>query len=525
MSVDRRRFLKFGGLAALGSTLPEVAQAAKSMPLSMSLPFDTAPPPMAGTTPSYEVAPASGPFASSSTSPAGGKADHTIEIGAGLIEYAPNNFLSTRTYNGGFPGPLLRFKEGQKTTVDIYNNTDTPEQLHWHGQFLPDVVDGAIEEGTPYIPARGMRRQVFTPAPSGLRFYHTHLTAGANLNMGQYTGEVGISYIEARDEPGAYDREVFLMLKEFSPYFTTTDGMDGPPFLYPTNIVPALKAASKAADAPSIAAGVEPYDLAYNVYTINGRQLGFGDPIKVKPGERVMFHIVNGSATEIRSLYLPGHTFKVVAMDGNPVPTQAEVPVLWLGTAERISAIVEMKQPGVWVMGDTDDGSRNLGMGIVVEYAGAAGKPVWRAPTWLRWDYRLFADPHGQAQKPDEILDMVFARNRGADDGFNRWTINGVAFDMNTMPVMFEVKRGTRYRLRMRNQSGSIHPIHMHRTTFEITNIAGHSTAGLRKDVAMIGGYQTLDIDFTPGLVGKTLFHCHMQSHMDFGFMALFNTV
>src|SRR5256886_8332792 len=53
----------------------------------------------------------------------------------------------------------------------------------------------------------------------------------------------------------------------------------------------------------------------------------------------LLFHILNGSATEIRSLALPGHTFKVVALDGNPVPTPAEVPVLWLGTAERISEI------------------------------------------------------------------------------------------------------------------------------------------------------------------------------------------
>jgi FtsP/CotA-like multicopper oxidase with cupredoxin domain len=60
-----------------------------------------------------------------------------------------------------------------------------------------------------------------------------------------------------------------------------------------------------------------------------------------------LFHVLNGSATEIRSLALPGHTFKVVALDGNAVPTPSEVPVLWLGTAERISAIVEMKHPGV----------------------------------------------------------------------------------------------------------------------------------------------------------------------------------
>jgi FtsP/CotA-like multicopper oxidase with cupredoxin domain len=68
--------------------------------------------------------------------------------------------------------------------------------------------------------------------------------------------------------------------------------------------------------------------------------------VRVKQGERVLFHILNGSATEIRSLALPGHTFKVVALDGNAV-TPAEVPALWLGTAERISAIVEMNHPGV----------------------------------------------------------------------------------------------------------------------------------------------------------------------------------
>ena len=98
--------------------------------------------------------------------------------------------------------------------------------------------------------------------------------------------------------------------------------------------------------------------------------LGHGEPIRVKQGERVLFHVLNASATEIRSLALPGHVFRVVALDGNPVPTQAEVPVLWLGTAERISAIVEMKQPGVWVLGDLSDDDRGHGMGIVVEYAG-----------------------------------------------------------------------------------------------------------------------------------------------------------
>lgn len=123
-------------------------------------------------------------------------AEYTLRIKATPVEIAPKRIVSATTYNGQFPGPLLRFKEGREVTVDIYNDTDTPEQLHWHGQKVSTDVDGASEEGTPFIPAHGKRRISFTPGPSGLRFYHTHNRAGANLAAGQYGGEVGLVYIE-----------------------------------------------------------------------------------------------------------------------------------------------------------------------------------------------------------------------------------------------------------------------------------------------------------------------------------------
>jgi FtsP/CotA-like multicopper oxidase with cupredoxin domain len=144
-------------------------------------------------------------------------ANYTVRIKAAPIEIAPNQILSTITYNGQFPGPLIRFKEGQQATVDIVNDTDTPEQLHWHGQKISTDVDGAAEEGTPYVPAHGQRRITFTPNPAGLRFYHTHNRAGADLSAGQYSGQVGAVYIEPKENPGRYDREVFLVLKEFEP--------------------------------------------------------------------------------------------------------------------------------------------------------------------------------------------------------------------------------------------------------------------------------------------------------------------
>jgi len=449
----------------------------------------------------------------------------TIRIQTTPIEIAPKRILSTTAYNGQFPGPLLRFAEGQPVTIDILNETDSPEQLHWHGQKVSTDVDGAAEEGTPWIPAHGKRRISFTPNPSGLRFYHTHNRAGADLYTGQYSGQVGPVYIEPKENPGRYDREVFLTLKEFEPTFSRGGDM-AMNFLAPAARNKQLERQGESAMKASLAKGMlHGYEVGYGSFTVNGRMLGHGDPVRVKSGERVLFHVLNGSATEIRSLALPGHTFRVVALDGNPVPNPATVSVLWLGTAERISAIVEMNHPGVWIMGDTADDDRHHGMGIVIEYAGNSGKPQWLAPPPFKWNYTRFAAPNATAPAPDETFDMLFTKNNAAEEGFNRWSINGVAFPMSqdVVPAAFHLQQGKRYRIRLRNASDDIHPIHLHRHSFELTRLAGQPTAGILKDVLMLGGYQESEVSFVADNPGLTLFHCHQQLHMDFGFMTLFD--
>jgi FtsP/CotA-like multicopper oxidase with cupredoxin domain len=493
-TTSRREFIKLAGTAACAATL----------------------------TPAAPSSIATGAGASQAD---GGAADYVVRIAAGPVEIAPKHIVSTITYNGEFPGPLLRFTEGRAATVEIHNDTDTPEQLHWHGQMVSTDVDGAAEEGTPFIPARGMRRIVFTPRPSGYRFYHTHNRAGADLHAGQYSGQVGPVYIKPAHEPGSYDREIFLVLKEFEPSFTRGGDMVQN-FLTPRTNTKELQSAGESAMKASLAKGMpHGYEVSYQYFTVNGRMLGHGEPLKVKQGERVLFHVLNGSATEIRSLALPGHLFKIVALDGNPVPVQAEVPVLWLGTAERISAIVQMNHPGVWIMGDLADDDRHHGMGIVVEYAGQKTKPVWTPPRSFRWNYTRFAKPGATAPPSDETFEITFAKDNAAENGFNRWTINGASYPMvqGIAPASFHLQQGKRYRLRMRNASDDIHPIHLHRHSFELTRLAGVNAAGVVKDVVMVGGYEEVEVDFTADNPGLTLFHCHQQLHMDFGFMALFD--
>lgn len=482
MSLDRRGFLRWGGLAALAAGTGGCAQAA----------------------------------------PPAGKADYTLRIGTGAVELAPGHVVSTLTYNGQFPGPLLRFKQGQRTTVDVFNDTDGPEQLHWHGQRLGVDVDGAAEEGTPYVPAHGMRRVSFVPGPAGFRFYHTHVVPRSDLSRGQYSGLVGPVYIEPRQDAGAYDQEIFLTLKEFEPSFTR--GGDMASEFLAGEQEPDLKERGESAMAASLARG-EPrgFEVSYGAFAVNGRMLGHGDPISVRTGERVLLHVLNGSATESRSLALPGHVFNVIALDGNPVPNPAPAPVLWLGAAERISAAVTMNNPGVWVLGDLSDDDRGHGMGVVVEYAGRGGDPQWAAPPPFQWDYRLFARPAPVAP-PDHTIELLIEKRNAADNGFNVWTFNGTPFSMDGNRPVLDVQRGERYRLRFRNASDDLHPMHLHRHTFEITRIAGTPTAGVRKDVAMLGGYQSMDVDFVADQPGLSLLHCHQQIHMDYGLMLLLNS-
>jgi FtsP/CotA-like multicopper oxidase with cupredoxin domain len=203
------------------------------------------------------------------------KPDHTLRIATGLVELAPDRIVSTTLYNGQFPGPLLRLREGQATIIDVHNDTDTPELVHWHGQMIPSEVDGAAEEGSPFVPAHGMRRLSFTPKPSGFRFYHTHVPAGGDLNRGTYTGQAGPVYIEPQHNPGAYDREIFLVLKEFSPSFSrggdmAMDALIGAP-------VKALQEMGKAADDAAeekTKDKTKGLEVGYDLFAINGRMLG-----------------------------------------------------------------------------------------------------------------------------------------------------------------------------------------------------------------------------------------------------------
>jgi len=430
--------------------------------------------------------------------------DVTLRIERTKIEVAPGRTITTATYNGTAPAPLIRLNEGVPASVHIVNRTDVPEYVHWHGFDVAPEQDGTEEEGSLVVPAGGGLRYEMTPLQAGSRYVHSHAMTMGNLSRGVYSGQFGFVYVEPKRNPGRYDREFFLCTHEWEPRLA------------------AEAEEESAEDDEEDEMGQGSMEIRYGIRSINGKALGAGEPLRVKEGQRVLFHFVNASATENVSLYLPGHSFYVVALDGNPVPRPGRVSVVELGVGERVDAFVDMNNPGIWILGAVEEGARRQGLGILVEYASGRGDPQHAESGGIPFDYLRFGH-NREHPKPDEVIPMKFLRMPPDGDGMERWSINGHVYSEHDKPRV--LKRGLRYRLAFNNRTAEAHPVHLHRYTFELVRIGSHATSGVRKDVITLQPYQTAEVDFVPRETGLALFHCHQQMHMEMGFKLLFQVV
>ncbi|MBX9840535.1 MAG: multicopper oxidase domain-containing protein [Xanthobacteraceae bacterium] len=420
--------------------------------------------------------------------------DHTLRIAPLKLQLAPGKIVDTFAYNGMVPGPLLRFRQGQPATIDVVNDTGIEDIVHWHGLHLPAFADGAMEEGSPMIAPSGAQRYSFAAKPSGTRWYHSHNVAGTDLTRSLYSGMYGFFVIDAADDPGRYDQEILLAAHHWEPrWVSMQDIRKGPP---PDN-------------------GLE---VLYASASFNDKMLGHGGPIRVRNGQRVLLRLLNASASENVTLALPGHQFRVVALDGNRVPSPRAVDTIFLAPAERADAIVEMNRPGIWILGSVKEEDRKIGLGVVVEYAHQRGEPQWMPPPGTPWDYAIFGD-NRTVPEPDHRLELLFEKVPGGRGGYNRWTINGGSWPSTQQLLTTET--GKRYRLAMTNKSGDNHPVHLHRHTFEVTKIGDKRTSGVMKDTVNMTRFSSVEIDFVADDPGPSLLHCHHQDHQDEGFMGL----
>ena len=440
----RRAFLQLSGLAAAGSYLGPLASGAE--------PASPAP-----------------------------RATHTLRIRQSEVELAPGRHITTTTYNGQLPGPPLRVTVGQQVRVDVYNETDTTEQIHWQGQSLADAT-------TAIIPAHSWRRMEFTPEHAGLYLYHSQVVAATDLGAGLYSGQAGALLVEPGHHPGRYDREWLVVLKGCEPFMRRTG---------------------------------RGYEVGYSALTVNGRLPGCSPPLRVNTGDRVLLHVLNAGATEVYCLELPGHVFEVTALDGYSVPLPVRVAALHLAPGQRVSAYVVMSQPGAWRVREAGDSMLDLGdfraAGLGERGTPLAGGTLGSAtPAGAMFAGATLGNvtPAG-AEFADATFAMVLARHPAARSGLNRWSVNGVSFSSADPQPAFRVRAGLRYRLQIHNTSDEVIPLHLR----------GHRLQmhGVLRDVVAIGAQQRVEVDFLAEGRGPAAFHSTKQLHADFGLRALFD--
>ncbi|PAU57359.1 copper resistance system multicopper oxidase [Pseudomonas sp. PICF141] len=265
------------------------------------------------------------------------------------------NPRSAMTINGGIPGPLLRWREGDTVTLRVKNRLKDTTSIHWHGILLPANMDGVPGLSFHGIEPDGMYVYTFKVRQNGTYWYHSH--SGFQEQSGVY----GPLVIDAREpEPFQYERDYVVMLtdwtdedavglmsklKKQSDYYNYHKRTVGD-FIHD---VSEKGWGSTVADRKMWAEmKMNPTDLAdvsgaTYTYLMNGQAPDMNWTGVFRPGEKLRLRFINGSSMTYFDVRIPGLKMTVVAADGQHVKP-VSVDEFRIAVAETFDVIVEPTQ-------------------------------------------------------------------------------------------------------------------------------------------------------------------------------------
>jgi CopA family copper-resistance protein len=256
--------------------------------------------------------------------------------------------------NGSVPGPVLRWKEGDRITLDVTNNLAESSSIHWHGIILPTGMDGVPDISfNGIVPGETFRYQ-FDVRQSGTFWYHSH--SGFQEQTGQY-GSIIIDPLEP--EPFSYDREYVVMLSDWSDeepadIYAKLKKMSGYYNFAERTSSDLLRDIREKGLAQTWTersmwnrmrmSNRDLSDVTGYTYTflMNGQTPADGWTGLFKRGEKVRLRIINGSAMSFFDVCIPGLTMTVVAADGQNIEP-VSVDEFRIGVAETYDVIVTPK--------------------------------------------------------------------------------------------------------------------------------------------------------------------------------------
>jgi FtsP/CotA-like multicopper oxidase with cupredoxin domain len=219
-------------------------------------------------------------------------------------------------YNGSIPGPTLRVRQGSELTVEVTNDGDLEDTVHWHGLRLENAFDGTAETQAPMPIGGSFSYRLRFPDP-GIYWYHPHIREDYGQEMGLY-GNIVVEAAEPDYWPPA-NRELALTLDDV----LIEDGR------------------------------VAPFSRTESNYTAMGRfgnvLLTNGEPelsLSAQAGEVVRLYLTNTANTRVFNVALPGARMKLVGGDSGRVEREEFVEAVLLAPSERVVVDLLFAEPG-----------------------------------------------------------------------------------------------------------------------------------------------------------------------------------
>jgi FtsP/CotA-like multicopper oxidase with cupredoxin domain len=232
----------------------------------------------------------------------------------------PGTTVDAYAFNGQIPGPMLRFRQGDRVRINVTNHLPETTTVHWHGLILPNIMDGPAHITQEPIENGSVYHYEFTAVQSGTYLYHSHDHVDRQQALGLYGGLI-IDPAEA-DPSLRADHEYTVLLQEW----LLREGLT-----YPAMPMD----------------GAQP-----NFFTINGRAYPATDTIPMRVGETLKVRFVGSNNGFIHPMHIHGGPFQVVAIDGQTLQPSARysADTINVGPGQRYDVIWPARQPGKWLI-------------------------------------------------------------------------------------------------------------------------------------------------------------------------------
>lgn len=425
---------------------------------------------------------------------------------------APVNINGTTanlmTYNGLFPGPVIRVQKGEMVNINLTNSLPFTTQtnligyqrnitnLHTHGWHVSpkDPADYVMYD---LMPGNTKSHTYDTGMlePGCLNLYHPHKHGVSAEQF--WGGMVGPLVVE--DD------------------IATLSGFE-------THIL-VLKDIALSGSAPA------PHDMMMdymhgkegNIIMVNGQ---VNPRLYLKRGQVQRWRILNASSARFYRLSLDSHTMNLVGTDGGLLNTFYPKSEIIMAPGERVDILVKGTQStGNFKFRSLPYSRMGMSGGdtitlMTVSYKGSVS-PAQSLPSTIR---------QGAARLDPNSLMIAARRSLVLSMGSGNGYINGQDFDVNPYTIMSET--GTYEIWTVSNQSGMDHPFHQHVNAAQVLSVTGgdagyaatYTTLPAWKDTVLIPKWGSVDLlvpvmDFD----GMAMFHCHILEHEDIGMMGMWH--